>query len=82
MDWTGIVWMGGMTIIAIAVERRTARLEKKLDERQNEACDAAKVPYQPNSSAMQRDKRHRCTDSHLGPSEQSADDMAGRSEDE
>ena len=54
MEWATLVWMGGMTVIAVAVERRTSRLEKKLDERQNKTRDAAKVPYQPDSSAMQR----------------------------
>lgn len=40
MEWATLVWMGGMTVIAVAVERRTSRLEKKLDERQNITRDA------------------------------------------
>ena len=73
MEWATLVWMGGMTVIAVAVERRTSRLEKKLDERQNKPRDAAKVPYQPDSSAMQRDKCRHSLDGRSSPSEHPAE---------
>ena len=47
MEWATLVWMGGMTVIAVAVERRTSRLEKKLDERQNKTRDAQRSPINP-----------------------------------
>lgn len=76
MEWATLIWMGGMTVIAIAVERRTARLEEKLDERQNKTRDAAKIPYQPDSSATQRNKHRHSPDGCSSPSEHPAEGEA------
>lgn len=56
MEVATLVWMGGMTAIAIIVERRTAALQKMIENHPNEASDSANVGKQAYTIAVQNNE--------------------------